>query len=72
MKRESQHAEIPRVSFCKAYSGFMEQSTCVRSGHHCHDSCSLPCDDLRPCVLLRAFRCVEPEHYDVQQVCCDV
>ena len=28
-------SEIPRESFCKAYRDFMEQFTCVRSGHRC-------------------------------------
>ena len=53
----------------------MEQSTCVQSGHRYRGSCSLPCDGQRPCdhsLLLRAFRCAEPEHCYVQQVRCDV
>ena len=40
----------------------MEQFTCVQSGHHCHDSYSLPCDDPVPYghyALVQAFRDAE-------------
>ena len=55
---------IPRESFCKAYIDFMEQSTCVQSGHRYHGWCSLPCDGLRHggyCVQHLASRDAEPE-----------
>ena len=51
----------------------MEQFTCVQSDHRYCDSCSEPCDGLSRddrYLLLRAFRCAEPEllHGDVQIV----